>query len=76
VIFFVFIVALGGTYGIAQAAGASFGWATALAWIVAIVVAIIARRFKLSAEHARLIKETEDYQENERRASEFFEQDK
>lgn len=31
-----FLVILGGTFGIAQAAGASFGLATGLAWAIAL----------------------------------------
>jgi hypothetical protein len=68
-----FLVALGGTYGIAHdAIGLSFGWSTGIAWAVAIVVAIIARRLAMYREYARYVADTPEYRENERRATEFF----
>jgi hypothetical protein len=36
--FIAFLVLLGGTYALAHAAGASFGLATGLAWVVALSV--------------------------------------
>ena len=68
-----FLILLGGTYGIAHAAlGASNGWASGIAWAVAVGGAFIAWRARLYRAYAHEVMASPEYQENARRAEQFF----
>lgn len=67
-----FLLMLGGGYGIAAAAGASPGWASGIAWAIAIAGAFVLRRIALYRAYARQVMSTPEYKENARRAEEFF----
>ena len=67
-----FLIVLGGTYGIATAVGASTGWASGIAWAVALLAAVVGRRIAMYRAYARAVMQTPEYEENARRADEFF----
>ena len=74
-----FLVVLVGMCGVALAAGASNGWASGIAWIVALAVAVIARRWSRYRAYARSIMGLPEYQTRdrgaERRARKLFGKD-